>query len=235
MILELEEVDTFYGDSQALFQASLQVDCGEIVCLLGRNGAGKTTTLLTIMGLTPARTGNVRFAGTNITRAPVHVIARKGIGLVPSDKRIFSDLTVFQNLRLGIKPRASGDLDIWTIERIFHTFPILEDRAKQRADTLSGGEQQLLVIARALLGNPSLVLMDEPSTGLSPLAAKSLGEEIRGLREKGLAILLAEENVKFAFAYSDRCYVMDSGCIEFQGDMSDLQQNPDQMQRYLAV
>jgi len=183
MILEVNEINTFYGTSHILFDVSLAVDRGEIVCLLGRNGAGKTTTMRSIMGLTPAKSGSVQFHGEELCGRPPHHIAQKGMGYVPDNRLIFPDLTVRQNLELAYKVPKDFDGDPWKMDRIFQLFPILAEREHQHGGTLSGGEQQMLTLGRTLMGNPDLLLLDEPVEGLAPLVVKDLGKQILRLKE----------------------------------------------------
>src|SRR2546428_4824306 len=188
MILEVQTIDTFYGVFQALFGVSLRLDAGEVVCLLGRNGAGKTTAILSIMGLAPPRRGRVVFRGENLAGKPPHVIAWRGIGFVPEDRRIFPDLSVVENLELAQKRGRDGRVE-WTVEKILRTFPRLAECKHRKGGLLSGGEQQMLTIGRALMGNPDVLLLDEPTAGLSPLVVKALGEQIRHLKAARETIL----------------------------------------------
>jgi branched-chain amino acid transport system ATP-binding protein len=234
MILKLEKIDTFYGMRHVLFGVSLGVDEGEVVALLGRNGAGKTTTMRSIVGLTPPRRGHIEYRGIEIARKPVHIVARMGIGYVPSDKRIFKKLTVRQNLQIAGKKGFYGG-ERWTIDKIYEIFPKLKDLDSRRGGLLSGGEQQMLSIARTLMGNPDLLLLDEPSTGLAPLIIRALGEQISKIKKEGLCVLLAEQNVKFGMDMSDRCYVIDRGEIKYSGTMEELKDQREILQTYLAV
>ena len=234
MILEVQAIDTFYGVFQALFSVSLALDAGEVVCLLGRNGAGKTTTILTIMGLTPPRRGRVVFRGEDLAGKPPHVIARKGIGLVPEDRRIFPDLSVVENLELAQKRGRDGGVE-WTVDKVVRTFPRLGECQHRKGGLLSGGEQQMLTIGRALMGNPDLLLLDEPTAGLSPLIVKALGEQIRHLKAEGETILLAEQNADFALGLSDRAYVIDKGAICYAGTAAAILADERIRRDYLAV
>lgn len=234
MILEVSHINTFYGMSHILHDVSLQVDKGETVCLLGRNGAGKTTTFRSIMGLTPPRSGSIRFKGVEIVGKRPFQIARLGVGFVPEDRRIYSDLTVLENLKVAQrKPRNSQEE--WTIEKIFEVFPKLQQLQARRGLHLSGGEQQMLTIARTLMGNPDLLLLDEPSEGLAPLIVKMLGELIQRIKQEGVTVLLAEQNSKFAMKLSDRGYVIDDGRIRYHGSIQELSENEEIKRRYLAV
>jgi branched-chain amino acid transport system ATP-binding protein len=235
MILEVNEINTFYGTSHILFNVSLAVDSGEIVCLLGRNGAGKTTTMRSIMGLTPAKSGSVQFHGEELRGRPPHHIAQKGMGYVPDNRLIFPDLTVRQNLELAYKVPKDFDGDPWTINRIFQLFPILAEREHQHGGTLSGGEQQMLTLGRTLMGNPDLLLLDEPVEGLAPLVVKDLGKQILRLKEMGQTILFSEQNVKFATLTSDRAYVIDKGKIRYQGSIEELRANQEIKEKYLMI
>ena len=221
MILELRDVHTAYGLSRVLFGVSLHVDAGECVSLLGRNGVGKTTTIRTIMGLTPPSSGHVLWKARDITGFPPYRVARAGIGFVPEDRRIFADLTVWENL--DVAARAARDAGAgWTIERVFDLFPTLRELAGRNGGYLSGGEQQMLTIARTLMGNPELLLLDEPSEGLAPLVVEHLGAQIARLKREGLTILLAEQNVNFSLALADRVYVLEKGRIRYQGTAAEL-------------
>ena len=234
MILEVEEIHTFYGLSHILFGVSLGVGEKETVVLLGRNGAGKTTTLRSIIGLTPPRLGEISFYGQSITRRPGNEIAHLGIGFVPEDRRIFPKLTVWENLDVARKPGKARRVS-WDFERVYHLFPILKTRQNQLGGTLSGGEQQMLTIGRTLMGNPDLLLLDEPSEGLAPLVVQDLGEQIRKLKTEGLMILLCEQNTHFSFPLSDRAYIIEKGRIQYQGKIAELKESPAIMLRYLGI
>ena len=234
MILEMKDVHTYYGTSHVLFGVSLDVDRGEVVCLMGRNGAGKSTTFRTVMGLTPPRAGTVVFQGKDVTRLKVHAKARLGIGYVPEDRQIFPDLTVRENLDIG---RSSGirRKDGWDIDRIYGLFPVLEKYDRKPGGQLSGGEQQMLTIARTLMGNPELVLLDEPTEGLAPVIVIALKEMILRLKEMGTTILLSEQNVKFAVKVSDRVFIIDNGAIRYSNDIKGFVEDERVQKRYLAV
>ena len=226
MILEVRDISTAYALSRVLFGVSIDVDRGECVALLGRNGVGKTTTMRSIMGLTPPSAGRVVWRGTDITGWPSYRVARAGIGFVPEDRRIFADLTVWENLDVasrGAREGAGGDA--WTIERVFDLFPNLRALTSRNGGFLSGGEQQMLTIARTLMGNPELLLLDEPSEGLAPLVVDHLREQIARLQREGLTILLAEQNVDFSLALADRVYVLEKGQIRFSGSAAALRDN----------
>ncbi|MGA7146238.1 MAG: ABC transporter ATP-binding protein [Desulfobacterales bacterium] len=235
MILEVEGINTFYETSHILFDVSLSVNRGEIVCLLGRNGAGKTTTMRSIMGLTPPKNGKVRFKGEELQGRPPDYIARKGMGYVPDNRLIFPDLTVLENLQLGIKIPKNFQGEPWTLERIYELFPILTERKHQLGGTLSGGEQQMLTVARTLMGNPELILLDEPVEGLAPLVVKDLGQQILKIKEMGQTILFSEQNVKFATLTSDRAYVIDKGMIQYHGTIEELGADEEIKKKYLMI
>ncbi len=235
MILEVDDVYTSYGLSQILFGVSLNVDEGECVALLGRNGVGKTTTLRSIMGLTGPKQGTVRYKGDDITGKPAFRVAKMGLGFVPEERRIFPDLSVRENLDVGRKPAASGNGEAWTIERVLELFPILADLGSRKGGYLSGGEQQMLTIGRTLMGNPDMLLLDEPSEGLAPLVVRDLGNQIRRLKEQGMTILLCEQNAKFATDLSDRAYILEKGQVRFAGTIDELQENEEIRQQYLGL
>jgi branched-chain amino acid transport system ATP-binding protein len=219
MILEIEHVDTCYGETQVLFDVSLGVGEGEVVALLGASGAGKTTTLRTVLGLTPARAGAIRFDGAAITRTATHEIAEAGIGWVPEDRRIFPTLTVERNLAIARKKSRYRE---WRLSEIFEIFPALEYLMQREGENLSGGEMQMVAIARALLGAPGLVLLDEPSQGLAPKIAQDVMKTIRRLKHEGLSVLLVEQHAKKALEVSDRVYVMELGRIVHEGPSKQL-------------
>jgi branched-chain amino acid transport system ATP-binding protein len=234
MELTVENINTYYGLSHILFDVSLHVDQGEVVVLLGRNGAGKTTTMLSIMGLNPPKTGTINYKGRDITSLAPYKVARSGIGFVPEDRRIFPDITVLGNLDVGRKYSKDKD-NKWTLERIYQLFPVLKDFSNRHGGTLSGGEQQMLTIARSLMGNPDFLLLDEPSEGLAPLIVKVLGEFIEVIKNEGMTVLLSEQNTKFALKHADRAYIVDNGAIKFEGSIAQLEQNEEIKKRYLAV
>lgn len=233
-LLEVRDVDAFYGISNILFKVSLEVDEGETVCLLGRNGVGKTTTLRCIMNLTPPRSGSIKFLGQDIAGRRPFEVARLGLGFVPEDREIFPDLTVRENLEMGIK-RHTKNKGTWTLERVYGLFPILKERENQEGGTLSGGEQQMLTIARTLMGNPRLLLLDEPTEGLAPLVVKAIGEQVLLLKEEGITIILAEQNAAFSLKLSDRAYILEKGAVCWSGDTSLLKENPKILERFLGV
>lgn len=214
-LLELEDVRTAYGLSRVLFGISLYVNEGECVCLLGRNGVGKTTTLRSVMGLTPPSAGQVRFKSRDITGWAPYRVARAGIGFVPEDRRIFAELSVWENLEVA--ERAAARPGRFTIDGVFRLFPVLRELRNRQGGLLSGGEQQMLTIARTLMGNPDVLLLDEPSEGLAPLVVKALLAQIGELKAQGLTILLAEQGVEFSLALADRVYVLEKGAVRFTG------------------
>jgi len=232
MLIEVKDIDTYYGIFQAIFQVSFVLEEGEVVCFLGRNGAGKTTTLSTIVGLNQAKSGSIKFKGLEIRRKKPYQITRLGIGFVPEDRWVFSELTVRENLELGQRTNR-GKHHI--LERIYTLFPKLKDLEKQHAGTLSGGEQQMLTVGRTLMGSPELVLLDEPTAGLAPLIAQMLGNQIGNLKAEGLTILLAEQNALLAMNISDRAYVIDKGAIVYEGSVEKLRNNEEMMRSYLGV
>jgi len=232
MLLEVKQINTFYGISHILFDVSLEIDKGEVVCILGRNGVGKTTMLRSIMGLTNARSGSILFSGSEIRKKRPFEIARLGIGFVPEDRIIFPELTVKENLEMGLKRNVSGP---WTFDRVYLMFPILEKRQGQMGGTLSGGEQQMLTIARTLMGNPRLLLLDEPSEGLSPLVVKELEGQVRRLKDEGMPILLSEQNSTFTLKLSDRAYILEKGEVRWKGEVHELKENSEILKKYLGV
>jgi len=234
MILEVDRINAYYGSSHILFDVSLGIEPGEVVVVLGRNGAGKTTTLKSIMGLVPPRTGTVTFKGIRVERFPSYRIARMGMGFVPEDRVIFPDLTVRENLEIAQKTSPEGK-KVWTVEKIFHFFPVLEKFQKRDGGTLSGGEQQMLTIARTLMGNPQLLLLDEPVEGLAPLVVRMLGEIIYQIKNQGLTLLVSEQNVKFSLKIASKVYILDKGMIRYQGSVEELKENEDVKKKYLAV
>jgi branched-chain amino acid transport system ATP-binding protein len=231
-MLDLENVNAYYGDSHILHGVSLAVKEGEVVCLLGRNGAGKTTTILTIMGYLKPRPGRILYRGRDIAALPPYAVARLGFGFVPQERGIFPSLTVRENLTVFARGTAGGR---WTLERILELFPSLRARERNLGFQLSGGEQQMLSIARALMLNPSLLLLDEPSEGLAPLIVQDIVEVLRNLKREGLAILLVEQNLRTALAVADRHHVMNKGEICFTGSSGELEGNDFVLRNYLSV
>ena len=232
-ILAVEEIYTAYGLSQVLFGVSLEVAAGECVCLLGRNGVGKTTTMRSIMGLTAPRQGRVVWKGRDIAGREPYQVADLGIGFVPEDRRIFADLSVWENL--DVAARSRDGTAAWTLERVFDLFPKLRELVSRQGGFLSGGEQQMLTIARTLMGNPELLLLDEPSEGLAPLVVDHLKEQIARLKQDGLTILLAEQNVEFCLDLADRVYVLEKGHIRYEGTAASFRDDESIRAQYLAL
>ena len=232
-ILAVGEIYTAYGLSQVLFGVSLEVAAGECVCLLGRNGVGKTTTMRSIMGLTAPQQGRVVWKGRDIAGCEPYQIADLGIGFVPEDRRIFADLTVWENL--DVAARSRGGTSAWTLERVFGLFPKLRELVDRQGGFLSGGEQQMLTIARTLMGNPELLLLDEPSEGLAPLVVDHLKDQIARLKQDGLTILLAEQNVDFCLDLADRVYVLEKGHIRYEGTAASFREDESIRAQYLAL
>ncbi len=231
-MLQVENINTFYGKSHVLQGVSLDVNGGELVSLLGRNGAGKTATLRSIIGLTPPRSGKIVYEGVNIASRKPFEICRAGIGYVPEDRRIFSTLTIEENLNIAVQKDRQQQ---WDRERIFALFSNLGERRKHRGKELSGGEQQMLAIARALMGNPSLLLLDEPTEGLAPLIIEELIRVIGKIKQEGVTVLLVEQNVESAFMVADRHYILQQGKVVYSGKNEDLKENKEVMLKYLSV
>lgn len=232
-LLEVQDIHTSYGLSNVLFGVSLEIEQGECVCLLGRNGVGKTTTMRSIMGLTPPSRGFVRWKGRDITGVSPHEAVRGGIGWVPEDRRVFGELTVWENL--SVAGYAASRPGPWSMQRVFELFPKLEELAQRQSGYLSGGEQQMLTIARTLMCNPELLLLDEASEGLAPLIVSHLRDRILDLKREGLTILLAEQAVDFSLAIADRVYVLEKGEVSFSGSASTLREDPQLCARLLAL
>ena len=231
--LEVQSIHTAYGLSQVLFGVSFDVEPGQVVSLIGRNGVGKTTTMRSIIGLTPAREGQVLFEGTDITHLPAYRISRLGIGFVPEERRIFPQLSVWENLDIARRPASNGDN--WDEDRVFTLFPDLRDIQDRPGGVLSGGQQQMLTIARSLMNNPRLLLLDEPSEGLAPRVVENLRDQIKALKDSGLSIVLAEQNLSFVLYLSDRIHILEKGEIHYSGCPDDLKASPDILERYLTL
>jgi branched-chain amino acid transport system ATP-binding protein len=238
-MLVAEGLSAWYGAAQILFGLSFEVASGEVVALMGRNGAGKTTTLRAVMGLMGRRSGTVHFLGEDISRLKPFEIARRGVGYVPEDRRIFSDLTVLENLDIGRQPSRPSHHGLapaaWTPERLFRIFPNLGTMPHRRGANMSGGEQQMLTVARTLMGNPLLVLLDEPSEGVAPVIVEEMADTIIELKKEGLSVLLSEQNIHFAEIVCDRVYVLEKGQIRWTGAMADLAGDIDVQRRLLSV
>ncbi len=235
MLLEIKDLNTFYGQSHILQGIFLEIDRREIVCLLGRNGVGKTTTLKSIIGLVKPRSGQVFFKGRNIAGLPTHAIAKLGIGYVPEDRRIFPTLTLHENLLMGIKPGQKGNGDGWTMDKVYNYFPALQARERQKGGHLSGGEQQMLTIARTLMGNPEVLLIDEPTEGLAPKIVETVEQVIQDIHQDGVPILLVEQNMRVGLRLAGRIYVISKGKIVFQGTGQELKEAHEVRQKYLEV
>ena len=239
VLLEAKGLDAWYGAAQILYGIDLTVRRGEVVALMGRNGAGKSTTLKALIGMLPKRRGEVRFLGHDISKSEAHVAARLGLGFVPEDRRVFTDLTVMENLEVGRQPpRLWADglaAPVWTPERLFKLFPNLGEMPDRPGGRMSGGEQQMLTVARTLMGNPYLVLLDEPSEGMAPVIVEQMVNMILELKAQGVSILLSEQNIRFAELVSDRAYVLEKGQIRHEGSMAGLATNDDVRRAYLSV
>ena len=222
VILKVEGLDAAYGRAQVLFGVSLSLDRGETVALMGRNGAGKSSTLKAIMGLLPARAGSIQFAGQEISRLPTYRIARLGLGYVPEERRIFTDLSVFENLQVGLRGPPQAGRRAWTPERLFSIFPNLAEMRGRQASQMSGGEQQMLSIARTLMGNPDAILLDEPTEGLAPVIVDEMAVAVQRMKAEGIAVLLCEQNLHFASAVADRAYLIAKGAVRHEGRMADI-------------
>jgi branched-chain amino acid transport system ATP-binding protein len=231
-MLEVKEIHTYYGTSHILFGISFNVKEGEAVCLLGRNGAGKTTTFRSIIGLTPPKKGSIKFRDKEIIGKPPYRIAKMGIGFVPDTRRIFPDLTVRQNIMVA---RREKEKAVWNLETIYALFPKLRELDTHMGTQLSGGEQQMLTVARTLMTNPDLLLLDEPGEGLAPLVIQAMKEQLGEIKKLGITMLICEHNVGLATALSDRAYVMDKGAIHFQGTIEELRKNEEVRKKYLMV
>ena len=233
-LLELEGVAAAYLEAMVLFDIALTLADGEVVALVGRNGAGKSTLIKTVMGLEVRRRGSIRYDGREIGRLPAHAIARLGVGYVPEERRVFGDLTIEENLEVGRQPERQG-APFWTPDALFALFPNLRELRHRRAGQTSGGEQQMLAIARTLMGNPRLVLLDEPSEGLAPVIVEQMAAAVQKLKREGLSVLLSEQNLRFAGAVADRAYVIESGHIRFSGPMQRLLDDGELRRAHLSV
>lgn len=232
-MLEVADIHTYYGESYTLKGVSLEVKEGSVVALLGRNGMGKTTTIRSIIGFTPPRRGTVRFEGKDITRLQPYQIAQMGIGLIPQGRLIFPSLSVEENLTMAARTREKAEA--WSLDKVYPLFPILKERAKYKGNLLSGGEQQMLTIARALMTNPDLLLMDEPSEGLAPLIIREVGRIISQLKQSGFSILLVEQNLPMALDVADYVYLISNGAIVYQSTPEELRGNEEAKTKYLGV
>ncbi|MBT4264509.1 MAG: ABC transporter ATP-binding protein [Deltaproteobacteria bacterium] len=238
MLLEVKDLNTYYGPIHSLRDMSLNVEAGETVALLGRNGMGKSTTMKSILGLAKPRSGTVLFKGQSIFGNPPFKTARAGIGYVPEERRIFKNLSVLDNLELGIKGKETREIkkeNRWTHERVYKHFPILKERSSQKASLMSGGEQQMLAIARALMGNPDLILVDEPTEGLSPVMVNEVRDVLADVAKTGVAILFVEHNLKVAMYLADRLYLMGKAHLGFTGTPAELEANPQIREEFLEV
>ena len=236
-MIEISDIHSYYGKSHVLHGVSFELKEGELVCLLGRNGVGKSTTLKSIMGMVRPSHGGIRFEGQELVGMRPHQIARLGVGYVPEERRIFRSLTVHENLLIGMKQVKYGSVprEPWTVERVYSAFPRLRERRENKGVHLSGGEQQMLTVARTLMGNPKLILVDEPTEGLAPLIVKDVLEMLATVRKTGVTILMVEQNFKAAVKVADRFYIMSKGLMVFQGDMSALMAAEEVRRNYLEI
>jgi len=234
MKLMVEDLNSYYGPAHILFDIALEVGEGEVVALLGRDGAGKSTTFRSIVGLVEQRAGRIMFEGRDVSSQPTHAIVSGGLGYVPEERRIFTDLTVDENLEVGRQP-ARQNAPHWTREKLFTLFPNLAEMRGRPGGRMSGGEQQMLTIARTLMGNPKCVLLDEPSEGLAPIIVQEMALSIRALKREGLSVLLCEQNLRFCEAIADRAYIIEKGQIRFGGMMAELAANSSLREQYLSV
>lgn len=233
-MLEVSGVNSFYGKAHILHDLGFAIEAGDVVALLGRNGAGKTTTLKSVMQLVRPASGSMRFAGEELIGRPAYQVARMGLGYVPEERRIFTDLTILENLEVGRQPPREG-YPVWTREVLFDLFPNLAERRDNRGKALSGGEQQMLTIARTLMGNPTLLLLDEPSEGIAPVIVEQMAETIGQIKREGLTVLISEQNLHFARLVADRAIIIESGTKRFDGAFTELTDNPEIMDAYLSV
>jgi branched-chain amino acid transport system ATP-binding protein len=234
MKLSVSGLNSFYGRAHILFDVGFEISEGEVVALLGRNGAGKSTTFRSIVGLVAQRRGQILFEGTDVSQKATYDIARRGLGYVPEDRRVFTELTVEENLEVGRQPPRAG-APTWTPEKLFALFPNLGEMRGRLGGRMSGGEQQMLTISRTLMGNPSLVLLDEPSEGLAPKIVEQMADAILSMKREGLSVVLSEQNLHFARLISDRAYIIEKGRIRFSGSVAELETNPDIRDAYLSV
>jgi branched-chain amino acid transport system ATP-binding protein len=232
IMLQVNELNTFYGKAQILFNLGFEIRQGEVVVLLGRNGAGKTTTFKSIMGIVPPQSGNINYKGVSIDKLPPFKTCALGLGYVPEDRRIFSGLTILENLEVGKQPARKG-LEAWTPERLFKLFPNLAERRNQAGRTLSGGEQQMLTIARTLMGNPEMIILDEPSEGLAPVIVDQLADTIQTLKNEGVSVLLAEQNLNFAKFICDRAYIIYQGSVCHESTIDTL--SKEEYEKYCSI
>ena len=239
VLLEAKALNAWYGAAHILFDVDLHVNRGEVVALMGRNGAGKSTTLKTLMGMVPRRTGSIRFLGKDASKSEPFEVARRGLGYVPETRRVFADLTVTENLEVGRQPPRSwpdgSAAPLWTPAKLFELFPNLGEMPDRHGGRMSGGEQQMLTVARTLMGNPYLVLLDEPSEGVAPLIVEQMVVMILALKAQGVSILLSEQNMHFAELVSDRAYVLEKGQIRFESSMAELSANEEVRRAYLSL
>lgn len=242
-MLELRNIHTYYGSSHVLFDISLSVNPGEAVAILGRNGVGKSTTIKSIVNLTPPKSGQILFKGEEIQDKPIRKRVDLGICYVPDNRRIFADLTVRENLEIALRGKRNtkqynsqdNKINHWTLDKVYELFPKLQTIEGRRGGYLSGGEQQMLAIARALLGDPELLILDEPTEGLAPLIVTELEDEILKLKATGMSILIAEQNLKTALRIADRCYVLEKGQVKYTGSVNEFRDNPEVLEKYLSV
>ena len=236
-MLEVKRLNAFQGRAQLLFDVSFEANAGEVLVLVGRNGAGKSTMMRAIMGLMSGVTGEVRFDGVAITGLTPHEIARRGLGYVPEERRIFTDLTVAENLEVGRQPSRQSAIDAprWTVARVCELFPKLAEMLDRPGGQMSGGEQQMLTIARTLMGNPKAILLDEPSEGLAPIVVEHIARSVQALKREGLCVVLSEQNLNFARAVADRAVVIDRGVVKFSGGFAELERDPALADQYLAL
>ena len=233
-MIEVRDIDSFYGKAQILDNVGFSINAGEVVSILGRNGAGKTTTMKSIMQLVRPSTGSVKFNGTELVGLPPYKVAKMGLGYVPEERRIFTDLTILENLEVGRQPAREG-VPEWTVDILFELFPNLSERRTNRGKALSGGEQQMLTIARTLMGNPTCLLLDEPSEGIAPVIVEQMAETIMRIKKQRLTVVLSEQNLHFARLVADRAIIIESGQKRFDGTFAELDAQPGIQEKYLSV